>query len=209
MRTLGRLLGWLGVVALLALAASIVALHLWGFRTYVVMSGSMGPALPVGSLSIVEPASPGAVRVGDVITFDLPDRTVTHRVIAVEQTPEGRVFSSKGDANAAIDLERFRLPDAVGLVRGHVALVGYVIFYVQSYWRLAAQAASVAVFIAAAVLLFAGGRPRSRAPQVARLPGLLKLAVAAVPLRSRADDELWGRHLKWVRTGASPLRQAA
>src|SRR5919206_2114030 len=51
-----------------------------------VASGSMQPALPLGSLVVVVPRDADAVRVGDVITFSPPgdNRTVTHRVVDVQ-----------------------------------------------------------------------------------------------------------------------------
>src|SRR5918912_2525149 len=54
-----------------------------------VVSGSMQPTLPLGSLVVVVPRNADAVRVGDVITFSPPGddtHTVTHRVVDVEGT---------------------------------------------------------------------------------------------------------------------------
>src|ERR687886_2359087 len=70
-----------------------------------VVSGSMQPALPLGSLVVVVPRDADAVRVGDVITFSPPreSRTVTHRVVEVQGSGGDLRVHTRGDANAVAD----------------------------------------------------------------------------------------------------------
>ncbi len=58
----------------------------FGWRTEVVISGSMEPAIRTGSIVIVRPTLPETIRTGDVIMFFSPDRKslTTHRVVGVE-----------------------------------------------------------------------------------------------------------------------------
>jgi len=66
----------------------------------------MAPGIPVGALVIAVPAPAEKLGPGDVILFQRPDQpgvTVVHRIHAVEQRASGRVFITKGDANAAPD----------------------------------------------------------------------------------------------------------
>jgi signal peptidase len=91
-----------------------------GWTGMVVLSGSMEPALPVGSLAMVAPVDPQDVKVGDIISYQHPtDRAklVSHRVTAIEGPPLR--FRTKGDANEA--------PDAISVpatrVRGKVRYV--------------------------------------------------------------------------------------
>jgi signal peptidase I len=67
-------------------------------RVEPVLTGSMAPGIPVGTLVAVTPAS--SVHVGEVIMFVPPGaaRPVLHRVVSVD----GGV-RTKGDANAAAD----------------------------------------------------------------------------------------------------------
>lgn len=98
-----------GVLALvLALAVLVVVIpRVTGGVPLTVRSGSMAPALPVGSLAVVLPVEPEDVRVGDVVTvLPYPDdpTAVTHRVVAVAHRQDGsRVFTTRGDANDAAD----------------------------------------------------------------------------------------------------------
>lgn len=70
---------------------------LFGIKSYVVLTGSMEPAVPMGS--VIYTLKQPSYKVGDIIAFKQGDLTITHRVAAV--TPEG--FKTKGDANNAID----------------------------------------------------------------------------------------------------------
>ncbi len=137
-RTAGGAATVVGLVATVGvgiLAGTLLAVHVVGLAAYVVMSGSMGPAVPMGSLVLVAPTRPEAVQVGDVITYTLPDRAVTHRVVAIQMTDQGPLFTTKGDANPTADLDQVRPTSAVGTVRAAVPVVGFLIVYAQAYWR--------------------------------------------------------------------------
>jgi signal peptidase len=95
----------LGVVVL-GLVALVVGPRLYPFESFYVRSGSMSPTIPVGALVIATRVPAAELGVGDVILFHRPDRPTTmvvHRIYAVEQTPTGRAFVTKGDANGSPD----------------------------------------------------------------------------------------------------------
>jgi len=76
------------------------------YKVDAVLSGSMEPTIPVGSLVLLRPVDAGQVAVGDIITFHRPDRSdqlVTHRVVGIEDVATGRAFVTQGDANPAPD----------------------------------------------------------------------------------------------------------
>lgn len=82
-------------------AIGIILLYLFGIRIYVVTTGSMSPAIPEGSMCIVNHNIPfSEIREGDVITFSAGETMrVTHRAIRIEE--DGIV--TKGDANNTED----------------------------------------------------------------------------------------------------------
>src|SRR6266851_8226988 len=112
-------------VALATFAGLLVAIRVLGFSAAVVTGGSMAPAIPMGALILIEPVGPASITVGDVITFTLPDRLITHRVIAIAHDDAGLQFVTKGDANDAADPVPIRAGAAVGAVRLSVPLAGY------------------------------------------------------------------------------------
>ena len=90
-----------GVVCIAAvIAAAAFDITLIMFKT-----GSMSPAIPTGSLSVVKEIPAADVRVGDVVTVDRPGKLpVTHRVTSVSAADGGaRRITMRGDANGADD----------------------------------------------------------------------------------------------------------
>ena len=82
------------------------------YRLATVLSGSMGPGMPVGSAAVLVPVDPAALRVGDVITFHAPTDerpVVTHRVVEIVEPGPHPVLRTKGDANASADAWEARL----------------------------------------------------------------------------------------------------
>lgn len=119
----------LGVVAFLA-----VGVGPWTGRYQVitVLSGSMSPSYPVGSLILSTPQTVQSTQVGQVMTFQAPVAgapVVTHRVVELERVDAGIDVRTKGDANEAADpwlahvdqgpvwRARFAIPHAGELIR--------------------------------------------------------------------------------------------
>lgn len=69
-----------------------------GIQSFVVLSGSMQPTLPVGSVIYTQQQT--TYQKGDIIAFKEGDVNVTHRIIKVNRDGS---FSTRGDANNATD----------------------------------------------------------------------------------------------------------
>ncbi len=123
------------LLLLLALALTLITPIWWDFEFRGVASGSMEPAIPVGSVVVVEPVDSAAVNYGDVITFNSPENptlVVTHRVIEVSGPPEVRVFRTKGDANDDADLVPVPAEEVLGQVRFHLPYLGYLAQHIRT-----------------------------------------------------------------------------
>lgn len=148
-RTAG-LVSWLAVLGAFAYAGLFLA----GYRPVVVYSGSMAPALGVGSLVFVESVPQEQIRPGDVITFTdphQPGRLVTHRVVAAVERPEGGLaYRTKGDANANRDPWAIALPAEASRQAFSVPYVGYALWYAKTR-----EARSLLVGLAALLVLTA------------------------------------------------------
>lgn len=75
-----------------------------GFRVFNVATGSMVPTYKVGDIIIVKEVDTNDLNVNDPITYigkegDFTGKVVTHRIVNIEETEEGKVFHTKGDAN--------------------------------------------------------------------------------------------------------------
>lgn len=94
-----------------------------------VLTGSMTPQIPVGSVVIVQPVDPGTLRVGDVVTFQKSpgkDDYVTHRIQSIDSTTSPVSLTTKGDANRGADLDPVPVTSVRGKVLFHVPFLGSV-----------------------------------------------------------------------------------
>jgi len=77
----------------------------WGIGFFVIGSGSMRPAIPTGSIIVVQAVPADSIQVGDVVSFSIAEgqAVVTHRVQIIEDKEGAPVFVTKGDANKRYD----------------------------------------------------------------------------------------------------------
>lgn len=102
-RTILRAALLLPVLLLLAIG---VGPRTGAYRTVTVLTGSMRPSMPPGSLLVVVPVDPSKLAVGDVVTFEAPTpehQVVTHRIIEIVERGPHPVIRTQGDANPAPD----------------------------------------------------------------------------------------------------------
>ena len=105
------------VVLFTALTSKIPIL---GIRSFVVSSGSMQPALPVGSVLFIRPALIYSVGV------------VTHRIVGKSiQTPEN-IYRVAGDANPQPDSALISQSEIIGRSFSHLPVLGRVAGFTQS-----------------------------------------------------------------------------
>lgn len=100
-------------------------------KPFVVMSGSMEPAVKLGSVVVVRPQP--TYRPGEIITYTSNGDTknpTTHRIV-FRQYPEGLdgepVYLTAGDANEDFDSLEVRPVDVVGKVLFSVPYLGYIV----------------------------------------------------------------------------------
>lgn len=116
-----------------AVAATLVVLVVIPRATHgsalTVLTGSMTPEIPVGSVVVVRPVDPGTLHVGDVATYQVaPDKPefITHRIVKIDTSTSPTSFTFKGDANRGADIK----PVPAGAIRGkvwfHVPYVGAI-----------------------------------------------------------------------------------
>ena len=90
-----------GPLIFAAAIAAAVLISVSGIRCYAVLTGSMEPVLPVGSLLVVVPMSFDELKVGQDITYKTAGGTVTHRIVAIDQA--ARTVTTQGLTNNVAD----------------------------------------------------------------------------------------------------------
>lgn len=109
----------------------IVSKLFFGIEVNAVITGSMEPDLPVGSLIIVKPAGYEDINIGDDITFSRGESSVlvTHRVI--QKSDETKEIITQGIANNTAD-SPISYADIKGKVIFSIPLIGYAIIFVNT-----------------------------------------------------------------------------
>ena len=118
---------------IVALSFGLLAVRFVGLDAYVVQGGPTEPSLPIGSLVLVVPIPSTSVRVGDLVTITLPDRVLTHRVVAIEQSNGRDVFMLRGDASASPDPVAVQPSPVVGKPWIAIPTLGYAVNYAEAY----------------------------------------------------------------------------
>ena len=93
---------------------------MFGFRPVYITSGSMEPALPAGSIVIVEKTEGEEPSAGDILLFKTAGGLVVHRLVGKDRLAEKRgeraCLITKGDANEVEDERRLDPSDIMGRV---------------------------------------------------------------------------------------------
>lgn len=124
-------LSWALLLTMAAvLVATIVIPVAAGADRFTVLTGSMQPTYPPGTLIIVKPVDAKDLQLGDAITYQLQPgepAVVTHRIIASSQNARGeRTYTTQGDANDTPDTKPVVAEQVNGKVWYSIPYLGYV-----------------------------------------------------------------------------------
>lgn len=134
------------LIVLFALAVLLIAPNLLGMKSFAVLSGSMEPKIPVGSIVFVDEVEEATLQAGDVITYNLSGNTmVTHRVVEVDV--ENQSIITKGDANDVEDGAPVAFSQVVGKMKMHVPYLGYISIYIRTPLGIAAACGVLIVVV--------------------------------------------------------------
>lgn len=98
-----------GVSPLLLFVGAVVVGVIWlnsglfGVTPYLLSGPSMKPTFVPGDIVIAKSVDPEDVKIGDIIRIQTSQGFVVHRVVAIDHTPKGLQFTTKGDNNNVAD----------------------------------------------------------------------------------------------------------
>jgi signal peptidase len=129
---------WVALSLLVAVVASFVVFAVPGVvgaeHSFVVLSGSMSPAIDPGDVVVVDRTDPSTIDEGDVITFVRGDSETptTHRVVGVRGSNGRFTFETKGDANEDPDPQPVPESSVLGRVVLTIPYIGHVIRFANT-----------------------------------------------------------------------------
>ena len=104
----------------------------FGWKPFIVLSGSMESEICSGDLAIVKEIDATTIKKDDVIAFKQGEIVTTHRVIEIIQEDGITKYKTKGDNNNAED-NGYVLPEQVeGLYQFKVAKLGNLAMFTQT-----------------------------------------------------------------------------
>lgn len=156
------------LVLLLGIAVAVIGLPtLVGGSAMTVLTQSMEPGLPPGTLVVIRPTPVDDIRVGDVVTYQIrsgESAVVSHRVTAKTYTDGELTFVTKGDNNDAVDPEPVREVQIRGTLWYSLPLLGWVNSILNGANRTVVLAiVAGGLFLYAAVSVAGAVRDRGRA----------------------------------------------
>ncbi|MCR8691515.1 signal peptidase I [Rhodococcus pyridinivorans] len=161
-------LSWTILLAMFALlTVAILVPTLAGAERFTVLTGSMKPTYPPGTLLVVKPVERSELGIGMPITYQLrpgEPAVVTHRIISASQSAQGtRTYITQGDANDVPDEAPVIYEQIRGRVWYSIPYLGYVNNWLTGQnrsWTIGIVATSL--FAYAAFLVVSGARDGRR-----------------------------------------------
>ena len=167
----GQVIAWLVILGAVAvLAAAVIVPRLGGATPYTVLTSSMEPEYPPGTLVVVRPVPIEEIGTGDVVTYQLESgepTVVTHRVVGLSTTLGGeQSLVTQGDGNDIPDANPVQPVQVEGKLWYSVPYLGHVNNVVGGDERRLGMYAVVAGLLGYAVFMFGGSvRDRRRRSQ--------------------------------------------
>ena len=118
-----RLVAATGLMVILGMA---VLLEL---RPVVILSGSMEPVIPTGSICLISGADRRGVP-GRIVAYELQDHLVVHRISS--GASDGQTFITKGDSNDTPDPAPVAEEQIRGRAIGTIPYAGYGALFLRS-----------------------------------------------------------------------------
>lgn len=104
-------------------------IQIFGYRAYIVLTGSMEPSINIGDVVIIKKSEKDKIQVGSIITFkaDGQETTVTHRIVEILEDNGQPIYITKGDHNNANDPDLVKYENIQGIMLFKVGKIGKII----------------------------------------------------------------------------------
>ncbi len=160
---LGKALDAIGTVIIvlaIILCLGLAIPKFLGITSFTVLTGSMEPTIPVGSLVMAKYTEPVTLQSGDIVVFydGVDPLPITHRLVT-NDTDKG-LITTQGDANDAPDPMVTPYQNILGKVLIHIPFVGRLLAPLSS---IIGKLSLVAIILGALLLSMAGKRAMRRA----------------------------------------------
>jgi len=104
-----------------------------GYKPFIVLSGSMEPAIMTGDIVLDKEVDTDTLKVGDIISYrEGPNTVVTHRIKEIKTDGGSKKFITQGDANNAEDQNPVAASEVEGKVLANAHKLGDAAMFMQT-----------------------------------------------------------------------------
>ena len=137
------------IIVLMMMVAAVVTIlslsskeddvpSIFGYTAFSIQSDSMEDEIMTGDFILGKKCDPKELAVDDIISFFTVNNEGqifinTHRIIGIEETSDGRIFTTKGDNELEADLRKVYEGDIVSEYSGfRIPLLGYILTFLST-----------------------------------------------------------------------------
>lgn len=122
----------MGIIFIESKTAPDMVPNLFGYKPFIVLSGSMETEIYKGDLVIVKVINYDELKKSDIIAYKASDGYVTtHRIVKIKNENNKRVYETKGDNNNQIDNEYITNDNIEGVYVTKVPGMGDTVLLLQ------------------------------------------------------------------------------
>lgn len=132
LKIIGKVLGIAIIIFAIIILVRVLAFKkydVFGYRFYLIMSGSMEPTIDVGDAVVTKQIE--NPQVGDVIAFETSNSITVHRIVKEYTEDNNKLYQTKGDNNNTEDKGLLNKEQIKGKVVIIIPKVGNAILFIQ------------------------------------------------------------------------------
>lgn len=104
----------------------------FGYKPFIVTSGSMENIMPVGSMAIVKEVDTNTLKKDDIIAYKVEDGSViTHRIIDIKEDSGNTYYITKGDQNNTEDQQLVTADMIEGEYKFKILYLGSIALFIR------------------------------------------------------------------------------
>ena len=104
----------------------------FGWKPFIVLSGSMETEIYAGDIAIVEEVEESTIKEGDIIAFREGETVITHRIVDIKDVNGKKELYTKGDNNNEMDPNTVSMEQVEGVYRFKISGLGNVAMFIQT-----------------------------------------------------------------------------
>ena len=103
-----------------------------GIKTFSIVSGSMKPTINIDDIIIVKECGMEELEINDIITFNVDNELITHRIINTEYMDNNLIYTTKGDNNEVTDIKKITYNQIEGKYVGKIPKLGKLLNFIKN-----------------------------------------------------------------------------